>query len=196
MAVGLSGCAAPIIGGMTLGTLSTIVDTASSILTGKSIEEHVLSWMTGKDCNITESILRKDRKLCEEKGSVQTADDFRGIFAAFGDRDSDALTRYERARQQELAEARIASQPAQVQQANLTSFGGQESSGAVVRVGVPKPGEPVGLARLGDLIVFIMPPIYEAADLAPPAPRHRAPHVLAPVPQPKPGARVAFVPGT
>lgn len=184
MATGLSGCAAPIVAGMTLGTLSTIVDTASSILTGKSVEEHVLSWVTGKDCNLTESILRKDRKFCEEEGSIQTADDFRGIFAAFGGNDTDALDRVARARQQELAEGQIAAQPAVVTEASLVSL----PSIPAMRIGVPKRGEVPGLTVLNGVVVYMMAPIYEEADLVPQAARkpHRSTNEAVIVPKPKP----------
>lgn len=66
-----------------------------------------------------------------------------------------------RARPRELAEGQIATQPAQEEQASLVSLP------PTIRVGVPKRGEPPGLARLGDVIVYIMAPIYELADLAP-----------------------------
>jgi hypothetical protein len=155
----VGGCAAPIIGGMTLGTLSTIADGISSLFTGKSLEEHALSLMTGKDCNLTESILRNDRKLCEEKYSVATREDFKGIFSSYGDDKSDLLDRYGRARQQELADAGEA-KPFAVTQANLVTL--------PVHDGVPARGEKPGYAKIGNIVVYIMAPIYELADLIPP----------------------------
>jgi hypothetical protein len=169
----LSGCAAPIIGGMTLGTLSTIVDGVASLLTGKSVEEHALSFLTGRDCNLTESILRKDRKFCEGRDSLATRDDFKGIFSSFGNDNTDLLDRYGRARQQELADAGDA-KPVAVTQANLVTL--------PVHNGIPARGDKPGYARIGNIIVYIMAPIYEIADLLPP--RHPIHHDEDKMPQP------------
>ena len=95
----LSGCAAPIVAGMTLGTLSTIASVVSTAVTGKDWSDHALSWVTGKNCNVTEGILRKNRKICEERGSLAAAEDFQGIFVAFGGKDADPLQRFASARQ-------------------------------------------------------------------------------------------------
>jgi hypothetical protein len=123
--------------------------------------------MTGRDCNLTESILRKDRKFCEEPDSVATREDFKGIFSSYGNSDSDLLDRYGRARQQELAEAGEA-KPVAVTQANLVSVPAYD--------GVPGRGEKPGYARIGNIIVYIMAPIYEIADMVPPGRhQHRSP---------------------
>jgi hypothetical protein len=143
---------------MTLGTFSTIVDGVVSLLSGKSLEEHALSYILGKDCNLTESVLRKDRKFCEEPDSLATRDDFHGILANFGPRDSDLLDRYGRARQQELAEAGEA-KPVAVTRANLVSL--------PMYSGIPARGDKPGYAKIGNLVVYIMAPIYEMADLIP-----------------------------
>ena len=80
-ALALSGCAAPIIGALTLSQLSTIAGVASTITTGKGLADHALSLLTGKDCSFTEGILRKDRNICEERNSLATREDFKGVFA-------------------------------------------------------------------------------------------------------------------
>lgn len=109
-AVTVSGCAAPIIGALTLGQLSTIAGGVSTLTTGKGLADHALSLLTGKDCSITEGILRKDRKICELPGSLATRDDFKGVFAFFEKKnekaapDDQVLANYERARGQELAQ--------------------------------------------------------------------------------------------
>lgn len=174
LSVTLSACAGPIIGTMTLGTFSTIVDGVVSMLSGKSLEEHALSYITGKDCNLTESILHKDRKLCEEPGALATRDDFRGILSNYGDQNSDLLDRYGRARQQELAEA------------------GEAKSIAIAYEGVPARGEKPGYAKIGDVVVFLMAPIYEPADLAAPTRKRQAPMPRTPSLRPS-GAKVSVV---
>ena len=113
LAASLSGCAAPIIAGITLSQISTVAGLISTAVTGKGLTDQALSFVTGKDCNLMESVLRKDRHLCEEHGSLATADDFKGIFVAFGGKDADPLQRYARARQLEVADA--TAQPAPVE---------------------------------------------------------------------------------
>jgi hypothetical protein len=170
----LGACAGPVIAGMSLSTFSTIVDGVVSVLSGKSLEEHALSYITGKDCNLTESILHKDRKLCEEPDSLATRDDFRGILTNFGDQNSDLLDRYARARQQELAEA------------------GDAKPFAVAYDGVPVRGAKPGYAKIGNMVVYLMAPIYEPADLTAPLHRRHVP-VVKPPPQQPGGAEIAAV---
>lgn len=171
----LAACAGPVIGGMSLGTFSTIIDGVVSLLSGKSLEEHALSYLTGKDCNLTESILHKDRKLCERENSLATRDDFRGILRNYGDENSDLLDRYGRARQQELAEAGEAKPVA------VTFYDG-----------IPVRGEKPGYAKIGNVVVYLMAPIYEPADLALPAAKRRVP-APKPAPSQQSGAKVAAV---
>lgn len=137
----LSGCAAPVIGGLTLGTLGTIVDTVSTIFTGKSVEEHALGWVLGKNCNFTEGILRKARKICEERNSVEANKDFTGFFPAFGGSGTAPLERYARALG--LERAHTPEYPA----------------------GVPHRGERAHLVRIGPDVVYSMAPIYEVEDI-------------------------------
>ncbi|MBI3675798.1 MAG: hypothetical protein HY243_04195 [Proteobacteria bacterium] len=76
----LTACAAPLVAGLTIGDVSTIAGLASTATTGKGLTDHALSYATGKDCNLVESVLRKDRKLCETPGSPATQEDFKGVF--------------------------------------------------------------------------------------------------------------------
>ena len=69
----LGGCAGPMAGAFMVASL------ASTAATGKGLSEHALSAATDKDCNILESLLRKDRQLCEEPGSPATKNDFKGL---------------------------------------------------------------------------------------------------------------------
>jgi len=57
-----------------------VAGAASTATTGKGLEDHALSYATGKDCNFIEGILRKDRKVCETPGSPATKEDFKGLF--------------------------------------------------------------------------------------------------------------------
>jgi hypothetical protein len=75
----LCGCAGTI-GGITLGSISSFAGFASTIFTGADLGEHAASLVTGKDCRFSEGLLREDRDVCEEPGSVATRDDFHGIF--------------------------------------------------------------------------------------------------------------------
>ena len=139
VSLALSGCAAPIIGGLTLGTLGTIVDTVATVFTGKSVEEHALGWVLGKNCNFTEGILRKARHICEERNSVEANKDFTGFFPAFGGSGAAPLERYALA----LSEERAHDEP----------------------VGLPHNGEHAHLVRIGGDLVYSMAPIYDVADV-------------------------------
>jgi hypothetical protein len=79
--LGLSGCAAPVVGALTIGEILTIAGISSSIMTGRDLGEHVVSALTGKDCRFLESLLRNGRAFCEEPGSDATQNDFGGVIA-------------------------------------------------------------------------------------------------------------------
>jgi hypothetical protein len=75
----LSGCASAIIGGITLGEISAAAGLASVGTTGKGLQDHALSAVTGQDCRVLEGIVRQNRQICEEPGSPATEDDFKGV---------------------------------------------------------------------------------------------------------------------
>src|SRR5215510_7583176 len=75
----LGGCAATI-GGISLSSISSFAGFASTLFTGADLGEHAASLLTGKDCRFSEGLLREDRDICEEPGSLATRDDFHGIF--------------------------------------------------------------------------------------------------------------------
>ena len=75
----LSGCAGSI-AGVSLSSISSFAGFASTIFTGADLGEHAASLVTGKDCRFSEGLLREDRDICEEPGSLATRDDFHGIF--------------------------------------------------------------------------------------------------------------------
>lgn len=88
--LGLSGCAAPVVGAVTIGEILTIAGISSSIMTGRDLGEHALSALTGKDCRFLEAVLREGRGICEDRDSVATKDDFGGLIALFESDDGDA----------------------------------------------------------------------------------------------------------
>jgi len=89
IALMLSGCAAPVIGALTVGQVWSIAGLVSTVFTGRDLTEHALSEVTGKDCRILESLLNDTRDFCETPGSVATKDDFQGVIALLEDNDKD-----------------------------------------------------------------------------------------------------------
>ena len=89
LAFTLSGCAAPIIGALTVGQAWSIAGLVSTVFTGRDLTEHALSEVTGKDCRILESLLNDTRGFCETPGTVATQDDFQGVIAMLEDRQKD-----------------------------------------------------------------------------------------------------------
>jgi hypothetical protein len=170
----LSACAAPIVAGITLGTLSTIASAVSVSITGKDLGDHALSTIENKDCNITEGVLRSDRDICEPENSLATVEDFHGVFAFFGGERTDPLTRFARARQQEML---LAAAPAPTY-----ALARQEKA----HDGIGLRGSEPGLVRLNGKLVYAMAPVYSAGDAGMPAvaiPRAKGPGI---VPKAKP----------
>ncbi|MEQ8746122.1 hypothetical protein [Pyruvatibacter sp.] len=79
--MGLAGCAAPVIGAITVSQLSTAAGIASSIMSGRDLTEHVVSAIVGEDCRFLEAILR-GRPICVPYGSPEADDSFQGIIVA------------------------------------------------------------------------------------------------------------------
>ena len=75
----MSGCAVPIVGGLTLSEMSTGASLVSTGLTGKSLGDQALGAVTGDDCSMMEGVVRADRHICETPGSPATQKDFKGI---------------------------------------------------------------------------------------------------------------------
>ncbi len=78
-ALALSGCATAVIGSITVSQLSAIAGATSTAATGRGLQDHALSALTGRDCRLLEGIFRADRRICEEPGSPATENDFRGV---------------------------------------------------------------------------------------------------------------------
>ena len=51
---------------------------------GKGLAEDGADAVTGKDCRVIEGTVRKDRKLCEARGSQATKKDFKGAMGLSG----------------------------------------------------------------------------------------------------------------
>jgi len=79
MAFVLNGCAAPIVGVMTIDQMFSVFSLASSVLTGKSFGDHAMDVATGDDCRLFEAVVRIDRKVCEPAGSPETRKDYKGV---------------------------------------------------------------------------------------------------------------------
>ena len=89
LSVTLSGCAAPLIGAVTIGQAWSIAGLVSTVFTGRDLTEHALSEVTGKDCRILESLLNDTRDFCETPGTIATQDDFHGVIALLEGADKD-----------------------------------------------------------------------------------------------------------
>jgi hypothetical protein len=79
----LSGCAAPVIGGLTASQIFSLAGLSSTIMTGRDLAEHAVSIVTGKDCRFLETLFRNGRSFCETPNAVATKDDFHGVLALF-----------------------------------------------------------------------------------------------------------------
>jgi len=75
----LSGCALPLITGLTVTELSVAGSLVSTAATGKGLSEHAMDAATGKDCRIIDSMVREDRKLCEPRDSPALEKDWKGL---------------------------------------------------------------------------------------------------------------------
>ena len=82
--LGLSGCAAPVMGALTVGEVLSLAGLGSTIMTGRDLGEHALSLATGKDCRFLETLLRNGRSFCETQGSAAAMADFPGVIALLG----------------------------------------------------------------------------------------------------------------
>lgn len=89
--LGLSGCAAPIIGGLTAGQVFSIAGLGATIMTGRDLTEHAVSMVTGKDCRFLETLFRNGRSFCETPDSVATKDDFHGVIALLEEKKAPAV---------------------------------------------------------------------------------------------------------
>lgn len=73
------GCAAPVIGSITVGQLLGAASAVILATDGKGLSEVALDAATGQDCRVLEGALREDREICEVPGSSATRDDFKGM---------------------------------------------------------------------------------------------------------------------
>jgi hypothetical protein len=86
----LGGCAGTI-AGVSFSSISSFAGFASTIFTGADLGEHAASIVTGKDCRFSEGLVREDRDICEEPGSLATRADFHGIFVERIDEDGTVI---------------------------------------------------------------------------------------------------------
>lgn len=57
----------------------TGISLISLAVTGKGLADHALDMVTRRDCRILEGLVKEERHLCEQPGSLATLDDFHGV---------------------------------------------------------------------------------------------------------------------
>lgn len=72
----LGGCALPVVAGASPIVYTEVLPRA---VNGKGLVEDGVDRATDKDCRVIEGAVRKDRKFCETRGSLQTDKDFKGL---------------------------------------------------------------------------------------------------------------------
>lgn len=81
----LAACAAaPVVAGV---PPIVYTEVAPRAVNGKGLVEDGADAVTGKDCRVIEGTIRKDRKICETRGSPETKKDFKGFVGAGKDKD-------------------------------------------------------------------------------------------------------------
>jgi hypothetical protein len=70
LTVMLGGCAAPLV---------VYTEVLPRAINGKGLAEDGVDAATGKDCRVIDGVVRKDRKICEVRGSPETDKDFKGL---------------------------------------------------------------------------------------------------------------------
>jgi hypothetical protein len=86
-ALGIAGVCVACLGGCVLAPASFIVTwVVPHAINGKGLPEDAADLVTGKDCRVIESIVRKDRKTCETRDSPETRKDFKGLAGLLEDR--------------------------------------------------------------------------------------------------------------
>lgn len=80
----LAGCAAFVVGGVPVDFMTTEV--LPRAVNGKGLVEDGTDLATGKDCRAVEGIVRKDRQVCETRGSPATQKDFKGLSGMLDDK--------------------------------------------------------------------------------------------------------------
>lgn len=81
----LSGCASPLLAGLTLSEFGFASSLFATAATGKGLGEHAMDVATGRDCRIIEGLARKDRKFCERKNSPALEKDWKGLASLAND---------------------------------------------------------------------------------------------------------------
>ena len=85
-AVGIACVCMACLGGCVLAPSFIVTWVVPHVINGKGLEEDAADLVTGKDCRLIESIVRKDRKTCETRDSPETRKDFRGLARLLDDR--------------------------------------------------------------------------------------------------------------
>jgi hypothetical protein len=59
-----------------------VTEVVPRAINGKGLPEDAADLVTGKDCRVFEGVVRKDRQICETRGSPETRKDFKGLSGA------------------------------------------------------------------------------------------------------------------
>lgn len=63
-----------------------ITEVVPHAINGKGLPEDAADLVTGKDCRVIEGVVRKDRQICETRGSPETRKDIKGLSGLVEDR--------------------------------------------------------------------------------------------------------------
>jgi hypothetical protein len=61
------------------GCVIVATEVVPRAINGKGLAEDAADLGTGKDCRVVEGTVRKNRKICETRGSPETKKDFKGL---------------------------------------------------------------------------------------------------------------------
>jgi hypothetical protein len=84
--VGIACVCLACLGGCVLGPSFIVTFVVPHVINGKGLEEDAADLVTGKDCRVIESMVRKDRKTCETRDAPETRKDFKGLAGLLDDR--------------------------------------------------------------------------------------------------------------
>lgn len=75
-------CAACLSGCVAAPASIILTEVVPRAINGKGLPEDAADLVTGKDCRVFEGVVRKDRQICETRGSPETRKDFKGLSGA------------------------------------------------------------------------------------------------------------------
>ena len=79
-------CAACLSGCVAAPASIILTEVVPRAINGKGLPEDAADLVTGKDCRVIEAALRRDRQICEPRGSPEARKDFKGLSGLSDDR--------------------------------------------------------------------------------------------------------------